>query len=196
MRELAASGLFLGVGFAVSAVVSWWFTRSRLNRMRPAAGAKVRLRVGCGSYHSRFISGGPRWRIAAPLRQDRQVPMRVGDSVQLEVSAADGAWVGEAEIIEQDSITHELILAPGPGRRIDRRRVRRRPGFDLEVARLDGMEFAVLDVSEGGARLGGRARLPRGVRSTLEWGGVEIGAWVLASDGVETRLRFEDPARV
>lgn len=114
----------------------------------------------------------------------------------LEISALGGAWVGRAEVVERDATTHELVLSPGLGRVIERRRDRRRAGFDQEVARMDGTEFAVLDVSEGGARLSGRARFPRGERSTLELGGARIGVWVLASDGAETRLRFEDPARV
>lgn len=114
----------------------------------------------------------------------------------LEVSTDGGAWVGRAEVVGRDAATHELALTPGLGRVVERRRDRRRAGFDQEVARLDGTAFAVLDVSEGGARLGGRVAFARGARTTLQWGGAEIGAWVLASDGAETRLRFEDPARV
>ncbi|MCG9895820.1 MAG: flagellar brake protein [Fimbriimonadaceae bacterium] len=207
MRELASAlGLFLVV-FGLSYTVSFIFSRDR--RRSRGLGldphAKVRLVSAGGAYRCYFLreeSAGIV--LSTPLQRDRYVPLRVGDTLIVQVPQGDGLISFTSEVQSRSIETHELVISrPKLIRHMERRSEVRDSRLEGAEAGVNGQEAWVQNLSAGGACLVTHAPVLPGdiVSLRLPESGGAIEAWVLDSipgaignrQGRRVRLLFQKP---
>lgn len=171
MNGLAELALILGGAFAVSYGVAFLLVKARKPRFPEIPdGAKVTLRGVNGTQRTRLVgvvSSGVV--IQAPLEDDRYVPIRVGESIRVEIPLEEALLRFRTDVTERDSETHLITLAiPSSFVLSDRREKVRRNFSEEQPARLNGEPALLLDLSENGACVVAAAELAVGDLTRLE----------------------------
>jgi hypothetical protein len=202
MENLGSLIIFFAVGFVVAACSAWLYVktiRHLRDRLDPEIGSILRIRAASGVYRSHMMElGRSVWAMSAPLQRDNHVPLRVGEELVIEAASQGGALLFRSKVVARQSNPHTILIErPEKIHRVDRRDHKRWPQLAGAKVRLEGQPAELLDLSESGARLQTASRQYKGerVRLDLPWGAVVYG-WVVASEGSESRVRFEELVEV
>jgi hypothetical protein len=167
----------------------------RLPRLEP--GAVLSIRAASGVYRTRLeratVEG---WIVAAPLQEDRYVPLRPGEAVYVEAPTPKGVLRFKSAIVARQADPHRfLIQTPRRGRIVERRTEPRDGSVEGQRAVVAGHPAELRNISPGGAAFAMGASLVPGDRVRVSVPGLylEEDAWVLrVSPGVfEGRLGAE-----
>jgi hypothetical protein len=198
MANLASVSLLYGAGVGAAISISWLFLRlAEVHRVRsePPVGSTLRIRAASGIYRSQLERlEACYWTISAPLQRDHYVPLRVGEELVIEAATDRGALLFRGEVVERRSDPHVLVIQrPKRIHAVDRRDHRRWPHMQGAALSVEGEHASVVNLSEGGARLQTSLRVKRGERVRIDMPcGREVFGWVLATEGNEHRIRFEE----
>ena len=198
--------------FVLVASLSFLVTRSALSAKRVrttdlelADGQVFRLLTTSGNYRSHLITTkAGSMRVSAPLHRDSHVPLRVGESVVVQSPGFDSLLTFRTTVIERDSDTHELTLAPPTSfRRTDRRCEPRLLTVQGQPAAINKGTASLCDLSAWGAKLTTGERVAAGdyvsVELPSEFGeahGYALEVRTTSWEGrlcSEVRIRFEEP---
>ena len=167
----------------------------------------MRILSSTGSYRgrfSRFESG--RMVFDAPLRDDRFVPLRVGEMIVVRAPVDSGVVTIRADIDSRDPVARQFTVpVPSTYRFEDRRAESRSSANEGRPAAIEGRPAWVVDMSANGACLDTKAIVKPGELVALKLPGAsDVRAWVLEAlpeavqggQGSRVRLRLESPISV
>lgn len=198
MENLVSLILYFVGGITVAVGAGWFYTRAKSRyqeRLNPVEGAILTIRATSGVYRSHMITlGRTSWTLSAPLQRDNYVPLRVGEELIIEAATDRGALLFRSEVVARMSNPHAILIKrPTKIHRVERREHKRWPNMAGERVRVEGQVGQLLDLSEGGARVRLATKPYKGDRVRLDMpSGKAVYAWVIASEGSEARLRFEE----
>lgn len=197
MKNLLALSLQLGglfIGSMGVAFGSMSMLKKRKLRAIPESGSMIRLRGLSGFYRSRFLAAGDRvWEISTPVQRDNFVPLRMGEEIVVEASTPKGALIFRTKIFGGEGAPIRIqILAPQNPQLVERREHTRDPKFAGEKVQVDQLAARVLNYSAGGICIQSARKLSKGEQVHIEmpWQSDPVDAWVLESEGLKVRLRF------
>lgn len=129
-----------------------------------------RLRTSSGLYRVRFIQRqGQELIVDAPLDKNAYVPLRVGESLQVEAPAFGGCVAFRTEVVSRGAESKQLHLAiPSQVLNQNRRQHPRECFPETAFSRLNGEPSALINISMGGARVISRAEVSVGDWIRLE----------------------------
>ncbi|MCU0317318.1 MAG: flagellar brake protein [Fimbriimonadaceae bacterium] len=204
---LSTFGLFVAV-FAFFGVGAWVysrFTSEKRKEVELESGSVVRLIAPGGAYRCHFTGASAKGlTFSAPLQKDHYVPLRVGDSVMIQVTKSSGLLTFRTSITSRDATTHQFTVhQPDHFREVDRRSEERDSSLKGTSLAVNGQSGTLLDLSAGGARLIARDAIKPGdsIRLELPQEMGTVYGWALEclrgtlTSGSEQviRVRFEQP---
>lgn len=202
---LSLLGLF-SLAFGLSYGVSYLFIAAKRatqkHNLKPVENARIRFKTSAAAYRSRLVEwNSSEWVIAAPLQRNAYVPISVGEELSCEVVAKGGVLLFKTHVIARCGTKGTLTLAAPDQPRLKNRRENERRFDVVDHLEVSGTRSAVIDLSEGGAkvRIQGIERQGRVLSVKLPDGEIREGT-VLESerDGSESviRLSFSQPVQV
>jgi len=159
--------------FSVSIALAYAFTRAKSNPTQLPSlpeGTFWKLRTASGIYRVRYIHrGNGDLVVDAPLEKNAFVPLRVGESLQVEAPAFGGCVAFRTEVVARDADTKQLRLAiPTQVLNQNRREHPREVFPETAFSRINGEPSALINISMGGARVISRAEVSVGDWIRLE----------------------------
>ncbi len=168
-------------------------------------GTSIRLVGPSGAYRSTLVMVDHNGIVlTSPMHRNSHVPLRVGDSLMVQVPLASGVLTFRSTVTERDAKTHQFTLeTPVASKLIERRTEGRDKRFEGTGVVVNGVSATLVDLSAGGAKLVTSEFVKAGevVRVQLPSGMGVVMGWALESTATaqghlaarELRVRFETP---
>ena len=205
LRSAGTLMILLGATLGITAFVAR-LIRPRAPRLPDfSPNTSVRLVGPGGAYRCHLLAIDARGIVlSAPLQRDHYVPLRVGDSLTVQIPSGDGIITFRTHILHRDPATHEYILAqPSRFRYAERRTEPRDHGVEGRRVSMNGNLSELRDISANGARIVTAENLHKGDEVEINFGRGEqpIRGWTLdsgpsvmdARPARVVRVRFEAP---